>query len=924
MRRTCRKPTLSTLALAALITAGAVGCSNSNDPTALIAQAKNYQQKGDAKAAVIQLKNALQSSPDNPEARFQLGAIYTESGDFPSAEKELRRAASLGIKPDRVAPLLGRALSSQGQFQKALDETAPGKGVTQTPELLALRGNAYFGLRNAEQARESFQNALTAKPDFAPALIGLARHAAISGNRAAAKDYADRAVKKDSASVDAWLLKGDLLRSDNDNAGAITAYDEAIKANPSSVVALNARATAYTASAKYVEAKKDLETARKIMPNSLPLAYSQAVLDAAQGNDKAALDSVQLVLKSAPDHMPSVLLSGVIQVALGNNEQAEQALKKYIAADPTSSYARKVLATLYGKVGRPADAVAVLTPALADTPKDSQLLMIAGESLMNARQFGKASEYFEKASALAPDAAVIHTALGMSKLGQGENGAALAELERATSLDNKSSKSGLLLVMTQLRLKQYDKALASIETLEKQQPNDPQVQNMKGGVYLGMNNPALARASFNKASALSPTFFPAVENLARLDLQEKHPDLARQRLEAFVAANKNNVVAMTALASVASTSGQTQEATGWLEKAAGVAPDAVGPQIELGKQYLRIGAKDKALALGQKLYLKNEGNADVVEFLGQSQALNNDLPAALISFNKLATLKPTLSRPHVRIASVHLAMQHVPDATTSLEKALSLQADDLEAQVLLFSIYGKENKFDAAMKLAQQVEKQRPKESIGLAMQGDVFAAQKKFALAQKAYEQAYILGKNDELLLKIHGAMAASGREKEADAMLLKAIGDNPAAVQSRLYIGNRLMLRGDRKAAIGQFERALAAAPQNPALLNNLATAYQLEKDPRALETAEKAYKVAPTNPSVLDTLGWVLVEKGPNPRGLELIQKARALVPTNEEIQFHLGVGLMKAGDKAGARKEFEALATSKTFSKSDEAKRLLGTL
>ena len=927
MRRTHQKSTSSKLAskfaLATLITVAA-GCSNSNDPTALIEQAKGYQQKGDAKAAVIQLKNALQTSPDNPEARFQLGSIYAESGEPLSAEKELRRAVSLGIKPDRVAPLLGKALLTQGQFQKALDETAPAAGVTQTPEILALRGDAFFGLRKPEQAQESFQAAVAAKPDFAPALIGLAKHAAVSGDAAAAMGYADKAAQKDPVNVNVWLLKGDLLRAGNNIAGAIKAYDEAVKVAPSSVVALNDRANAYTASGKYDEAKKDLDAARKIMPNSLPITYSQAVLDATQGNNKAALDSVQLVLKAAPDHMPSILLSGVIQMALGNNEQAEQALKRYIAADPANSYPRKVLATLYGKTGRSTDAMAVLTPALAEAPQDSQLLMIAGESLMNGRQFGKAAEYFEKANALTPDVAVIHTALGMSKLAQGDSSNALTELERATSLDDKSPKSGMLLVMTQLRLKQYDKAMATIETLEKQQPNDPRVQNMKGGVYLGMNNPALARASFNKASSLSPTFFPAVENLARLDLQEKHPEAAKQRLGTFVAANKNNVAAMTTLASVANATGQPQEATGWLEKAAAVEPDAAGPQIELGKQYLRTGAKDKALALAQKLYQKNESNPDVIEFLGQSQALNNDLPAALISFNKLATVKPALSRPHVRIASVHLAMQHSPEAIASLEKALSLQADDLEAQVLLFTLYGKDNKFDAALKVAQQVEKQRPKEPIGLVMQGDLFSAQKKFALAQKSYEQAYALGKKEEILLKLHGVMVASGREKEADAMLLKALNDNPAAVQSRLYAGNRLMARGDRKAAIAQFERGIVAAPQNAALLNNLANAYQLERDPRTLETAEKAYKVAPTNPSVMDTLGWVLVEKGADARGLELLQKARVLVPTNEEIQFHLGIGLMKSGDKAGARKELEPLATSKTFAKSDEAKRLLGTL
>lgn len=924
MRRTRLTPTFSRVALTALLFVAASGCGKSNDPATLVEQAKVFQQKGDSKAAIIQLKNALQNNPDNPEARFSLGAIYVDTGDSLSAEKELRRAASLGIKPERIATLLGRALLNQGKFQNALDATLPIAGVAQSAEIAAVRGDAFFGLRKPDQAKEAYQNALTLKPDFTPALLGLARHASVTGDAAGAGRFVESAVQKDPRSIEAWLVKGDLLRTNNDTQGAVKAYDEAIKVGPNSLPALNSRANAFTALGKYPESKADLDAARKIEPNSLPIAYSQAVLDATQGNNKAALDSLQTVLRSAPNHMPSILLSGVVQMALGNNEQAEQALKRYVNTNPDNVYARKVLASLYTKNGQTQDAMAVLGPALTDAPQDSQLLMIAGESYMQARQYNKATEYFEKANAINPGAAIVHTALGMSKLGQGDGATALAELERATSLDEKSSKSGLLLVMTQIRLKQYDKALISIEAIQKKQPNDPQVYNMKGGAYLGLNKPSAARASFEKAISVAPTFFPAVENLARLDVQEKHPEAAKKRIEAFIAGNTANVTAMNFAANLAMAGNQPQEATAWLEKAAAVTPSAVGPQIELGKQYLRTGAKDKALALAHKLHEKNESNPEALEFLGQSQAANADLAAALITFKKLASQKPALARPQVRIASVQLAMQQHSEAIASLEKALVLQADNLEAQVLLFSQYGRNKNFDAALRIAGQVEKQRPKEPIGFAMGGDVQMAQKKYALAQKAYEQAYAAGKSDEWLIKLHGAMVAGGRPKEADAVVLKAIADNPGAIGARLFIADRLIARGERKAAISQYERALAVAPQDAAVLNNLATAYQAEKDPRALETAEKALYAAPTNPNVMDTLGWILLDKGANPRGLGLIQKARAQLPANEEIQLHLGVGLLKAGDKVGARKELEPLAASKNSPKSEEAKRLLSTL
>ena len=48
--------------------------------------------KGDASAAVIQLRNALQKAPDDAEARYLLGTALTERRDPAGAVKELRKA----------------------------------------------------------------------------------------------------------------------------------------------------------------------------------------------------------------------------------------------------------------------------------------------------------------------------------------------------------------------------------------------------------------------------------------------------------------------------------------------------------------------------------------------------------------------------------------------------------------------------------------------------------------------------------------------------------------------------------------------------------------------------------------------------------------------------------------------------------------
>src|SRR5450830_600273 len=111
-------------AAAVLLVCGVAACGKFSSTDSLLADAKQYHQKGDDTSAQIQLKNVLQKSPDNVEARYLLGVISNEIGDPLAAEKELRKAVSLGMPAAKVAPDLGQSLLMQNQFQKALDETA--------------------------------------------------------------------------------------------------------------------------------------------------------------------------------------------------------------------------------------------------------------------------------------------------------------------------------------------------------------------------------------------------------------------------------------------------------------------------------------------------------------------------------------------------------------------------------------------------------------------------------------------------------------------------------------------------------------------------------------------------------------------------------------------------------------------------------
>src|SRR3546814_3715040 len=51
-------------------------------------------EQGDLRAAVIELKNALQRDPANAVARLLLGEVYLRLGDGAAAEKEIDRTST--------------------------------------------------------------------------------------------------------------------------------------------------------------------------------------------------------------------------------------------------------------------------------------------------------------------------------------------------------------------------------------------------------------------------------------------------------------------------------------------------------------------------------------------------------------------------------------------------------------------------------------------------------------------------------------------------------------------------------------------------------------------------------------------------------------------------------------------------------------
>lgn len=891
----------------ALLAAFLGGCSGDN-PESLIASGKDFLAKNDSKAAVIQLKNALQQSPNLAEARFLLGKALLESGDFAGAEVELRKALEQKYASDQTIPLLAKALLSTGQAKKVTDEFAKTELPSGEP-LSALKTTlsaAYAVQGNREAAEAELAVALASKADYAPAQLANARYKAGSQKLDEAQGIVDEVLAKNPSNHDALLLSGALQATRGNSENALTLYRKAIEAKPDFLQAHSAVISTLFQQQKMDDAAKQIEALKKVAPKHPQTIYLDAQATYQSKDYKAARELMQQLLKTSPNNPNNLQLAGAVEYQLGSYIQAETYLSKSIQLMPEMAFARKLLISTYLRAGQPAKALATLQPVLDRIEKDASFLSIAGETYLQNGDAKKAADYFAKASKLDPDDAAKKTSLALAHMAQGNTAGGFEELEQITSSD-KGVTADLALIAAYLRTNQPDKALKAIDSLEKKQPDNAATHNLRGRTLLGKKDIKGARQSFEKALAINPGFFPAAASLATIELAEKKPDEARKRFEAVLAADPKNSRAMLALAELRAAAGGTaDEVSGLISKAIAANPSEVAPRVALIQYHLNKKDAKKALTAANEASAAIPDKPEILDALGRTQQFSGDLNQALATYSKLAGFQPGSPLPQIRLAEINLANKNKDEATKNLKKALEIKPDLVEAQRGLIFLALDAKKTNDALNIARQVQKQRPKEAVGFVLEGDIYAFQKAWPEASKTYQNGLKQVAVPELAIKLHSALLTSGNTAEAEKIASSWNKEHPKDMVFRLHQGDIATTRKEYPQAVQHYQAALDIQPNNPLVLNNMAWVYGQLKAPKAIEYAEKANQLAPNQPPFMDTLAMLLADKGETVKAIELLRKALSIAPQAAAIQLNLAKILVSTGQKDEARKELDALA------------------
>lgn len=886
--------TLRGAVIAAL--AGMAGIASSSPAYASDAADKARAQlaRGDERAATIVLKDTLQKDPGDVEARLLLGEIYLKSRDGAAAEKELRRAAELNADPARWLPGLAESLILQGRFSDALDRL---DGAVELPgsaqaEVAALRGDANLGLQRPQDAEQAYARAIELDPGNERAGFGQVRLALSRDDVDATIAATDAFLERHPESVEALILRGELHRQRAELEQADRRFTQALERSPNDVRALLGQATIRIGLGRIAEARAALDRADSIQKD-LPMTLYLRGLAAFQDKDwTKAGEYLQRVLGQVPGHLQSQLLMGIISYSKGELQIAEEYLSRVVPALPDNVQAAKILAATRIKLRQPDRAIEVLEP-LAGVHPDPQLLALIGSAYVLKGDQERGQEWLSRAVELSPDAAALRTQLGLSLLAGGDTDKAISELQSAVDLGQGVLQADVLLVLAHLKNKEYEQAVRASEALEKRMPNSAIPYNLTGLAYLAQDQRGKARQRFEQALKIDPAFVTAELNLARVDMLDGDAAGAKAHYERVLAKERRHLAAMLGMSALAERRGDDADLVAWLTKAQEANPGSMQPGLILSRFYVSRGEALKALNVANDLSSRFPNDADVLEALARAQTLAGQTANAIRSFEQLSRLRPESAELFYLLGGIKWKAEDLHGALRAFQQAVELKPDMLNARVALSAVQLQAGRVADAIDTAKRMQREFPKVGAGFQLEGTVYLEQKRPADAIGPFLTALEIEKSSQVVRQLAQAYADAGRREEALKTLEGWLAEHPDDQAARGVLAMQYQLAGRNADAAAAYEKLAAGDTRNVIVLNNLAWLYQEAGDPRALETARKAYDLDPNRPEVADTYGWTLVESGRLDEGLSILQQAYVSYPTQTEIGYHVGVALSRAG-------------------------------
>lgn len=918
-----------TLSLAVLAAITLAGCGKKPiDPEKRATAQAGKGDDAEINAARLKLKSLVQAQPKSSEARYQLGLQLLADGDAAAAVIELQRAQDFKHPENLVLPRLAEAMNLAGQNKQVIDQFADKR--LSDPEagaaLMASVAESQAQQGDMAAANKTVERALATAPKSERALLARIRLLTAGNDLSTALATVETLLAAHPNSHEGWAVKGDLLlRTPDGRPQALAAYEKSTQIKPDYLYAMSGLLSLRMAMHDVDGAKKDLAKLKTVAPKHVITGMFEANLAYATGEHAKARDIYQALLRSLPEDVSVLLSAGENELKLHAPQQAEAYFAKASSIAPRNVLARRLLAEAQIALGQAARALVTLAPLVEATDASADVVALAAQASLLNGDAKAADTLFKRLAKLKPTDPKLRTVLASASLGKGNETVVYNELREIAAVDS-GVTADLALISGLIKGGQPDAALSAVDDLQKKRPSDPVPQQLRGQILIGKADRPGARKAFEAALALDKTYYPAAAALALLDLQDTKYDDARKRFADIIKLQPKDVRAILGLAELqARLDAPRAEVQRLLDSAVKEVPNDVNARLALITHHMGGTNNVAALSAAQAAVAAVPDNLELLDLLGKCQLRANQASQAIASFGKMVSLQPKSPRGHIGMVDAYMATNELGLAQKSMDRALELAPRQVDVIGHAVALASRKNQYPAAIEYCRRLQADRPTESLGFLLEGELEMARSNWDAAAIALRKGIDRPAPGAGATKLYHSLLRSGKAAEATAFAGQWLKTHPKDTSLLFYLGNAAQAKGDAATAETRYEQVLAANAGHVLALNNLAMLRIQQKKPGAVGLAERAVEGAPEQALLLDTLAQAYASENKISKAIEAQQHAVAVAPTDGTLRLGLARYQLEAGNKALAKAELDKLtALGTAFPAQAEVQRLLASL
>ena len=857
---------ISTTILAALCALALITACSDNDHTqvasSFLQRSEGYQQQGQFRAALIEIRNAIQADPENPLLVVNYARLLIRIGSPNQAEELFKNQRA---DPDATRLAYAEALLLQGKYISAQERLADWQQndaeQSEYDRLQALQAYLAGKQQSALSQYRAFANEKDTVLSTNQELISLLLQ---SEEDKEAQQRTTLLLAEHP--TDPVLLYYDARLAYNDNRldHAEAQLTEALFHLPDTDMLLNDKlqvlellGKVLTSQGRSAEALLYSRVVRNANPEGFiaKQQYKDALAAASIGDLTTAKAAFEDILNQFPDNQQAALLLGLINLEEGDVSTGEALLSNNLDAEIAPVTIIQATALAQTEQGKPKEALAVLQRALLARPDDITLLSLYGVISLNNQQPQQGVQAISKALQLDPSKTRLHLLLAQYYVQEKRADMALGQLRKAFTENIKDwSTTGFYLTLL-VTEKDTIEAQAVRKRITTEFPSDFSAQWLIATTDFQLGNSQSSISILENLNNQVPDNLKVINALGKLYQQTGKNDLAANMWLHAIKVNPGNTDFIQSLVASKAQSLPLDELTDWIIEQAKANPEIALP---LHSAAVELLVTQRKLAEAQQLgkqYSNSEHplaritTANIIRGEAFASAESGDWVEALDKVNAAQILVPNNTSLTLLAARIDMQLADYPNALKRLDALLIEQPNNVKVINEKVKLVASNESPEKALAYIKPLWEQQPHNQL----------AQTYFGLIQRV-EPKGLASALDQLL----------------------AVEPNNAGALTTL--AGISMAKGDNDLARSQYEQALATSPELVPALNNLAWLIRLDNPNLALTYATTAAELAPESPSVLDTYGWILYLNGQKAEALEVLDAALGIDPGNKEISKH----------------------------------------